>query len=137
LLDQFPEWSLHGFHDLENWNGHTFRWSGRVAAIRLPLARGQYRLRLISRGIRPSGVNLHVAFNGTRIGPTLLPDGDHELAIERWHCHDLHQTLIFVTDPLFPWKEGVKDYRELGLPLFAVEAIPIKARLSTPHRAVA
>jgi hypothetical protein len=25
-------------------------------------------------------------------------------------------------NPIRPWKKGVKDYRELGLPLFGVEA---------------
>ena len=44
---------------------------------------------------------------------------------------------MFVTEPLCPWKEGVKDYRELGLPLFAVEAHPDGASMKQPRRAAA
>ena len=105
-------------------NGAPFRWSKRIAGIRLPLKRGAYRLRLITGGIPRERLNLRVAFNGTRIVPVALPNGDHELRIEPYHCHPREQTLVLVTNPLCPWKQGVKDYRELGLPLFAIEAQP-------------
>ena len=126
-VDALPEWSLHGFHGLERWNGEPFRWTKRVAAMQLPLKRGQYRLRLVSGGIPRERMKLRVAMNGTRIVPLALPNGDHELRIEPYHCHPREQTLVLVTNPLCPWRQGVQDYRELGLPLFAVEAHPASA----------
>jgi hypothetical protein len=119
-----PEWSLYGFHGLEHFKGARFRWSKRVAGLRLPLPRGAYRLRLTTGGIPRSRVNLRAAFNGSRIDPVVRGKGDHELRIEPYHCHLREQTLVLVAEPLCPWRQGVKDYRELGLPVFAVEAIP-------------
>jgi hypothetical protein len=122
---------------MERVNGEPFRWTGRVAAIRLPLVKGEYRLRLMTRGVRQDGVNLRVAFNGKRMTPVALPGGDYELHLERWHCHEREQTLMLVSDTLCPWKEGVKDYRELGLPLFAIEAVPLVAELKMLRRTAA
>lgn len=129
-IDELPEWALHGFHGLERTNGAPFRWSKRIAGIRFPLAQGAYRLRLISGGIPREGLNLRVAFNGIRIVPVPLTNWDHELRIESYHCRPREQTLVLATDPLCPWKQGVKDYRELGLPLFAIEAHAVIASRS-------
>jgi hypothetical protein len=134
-IDSLPDWALHGFHGLEQLNGEPFRWTARIAGIRLPLARGAYRLRLVSGGIPRLGLNLRIAFNGTRIVPVPLPNGDHELQIESYHCHPREQTLVLATNPLCPWKQGVKDYRELGLPLFAIEANSVVASRSLPRAA--
>jgi hypothetical protein len=82
-------------------------------------------------------LNLRAAINGTRIEPAVLPNGDHELTIESYHCHPREQTLVLVAEPLCPWKQGVKDYRELGLPLFAVAAIPVKSTADLSRRAAA
>jgi GT2 family glycosyltransferase len=136
-LDQFPAWALHGFHEVERVNGEPFRWTGRVAALRLSFPKGRYQIRLVTRGVRREGMNLQVAFNGVRIEPEALATGDYELPIERWHCLEREQTLMLVSAPLCPWKQGVKDYRELGLPLFAVEAIPMTANVGKPRRAAA
>lgn len=136
-LDQFPAWALHGFHEVERVNGEPFRWTGRVAALRLSFPKGRYRLQLLTRGVRREGVKLQAAFNGFRIEPEALACGDYELPIERWQCHEREQTLMLVCAPLCPWKQGVKDYRELGLPLFAVEALPLTAKVGKPHRAAA
>jgi hypothetical protein len=126
-IDTLPDWALHGFHGIERVNGEPFRWTGRLAALRLPLRRGQYRLRLVTRGLRrePDPVDLRAAINGTRIAPVALADGDYELPIERWQCHRAEQTLILMCNPVCPWKRGTTDHRELGLPLFAVEARPV------------
>jgi len=136
-LDRFPAWALHGFHEVEQVNGEPFRWTGRVAALKLSLPKGRYRLRLVTRGVRREGVNLQAAINGTRIEPVALPDGNYDLSVERRHCHEREQTLMLVSEPLCPWKQGVKDYRELGLPLFAVEVVPAAESAEKPRRAAA
>jgi Glycosyl transferase family 2 len=136
-INGLPEWALRGFHGIESWNGASFRWSESVAALRLPLPRGQYRLRLVTHGLRRDRVCLQVAMNGTRIAPIVLPDGDYELPIERSHCHRDQQTLILKCNPLRPWRQGVVDHRELGLPLFAVEAQPASAAMEKRGRKAA
>ena len=118
------EWACYGFHGVERFDGASFQWSGRLSAVRLPLLKGKYRLGLVTRGLRGEEVALRVAFNGTRIPPVARPDGVYEIPVERWHCHEREQTLILHCKPLCPWKSGVKDYRELGLPLFRIEAEP-------------
>jgi hypothetical protein len=121
-IHTLPTWALYGFHGMEWMEGTPFRWTSRFAAMRMPLPRGQYRLRLITRGLRKDSLNLHAAFNGICITPIEMPDGNHELRIERSHCHLTEQTLMLICNPLQPWKQGVADHRELGLPLFAIEA---------------
>jgi len=133
----FPEWALYGFHELEHYNGARFRWSKRVAGLRFPLLRGAYRLRLTTGGIPRSRVNLRAALNGSRIDAVVLANGDHELRIEPYHCHSREQTLVLVTEPLCPWRQGVKDYRELGLPIFTVEAVPATSGADLSRRAAA
>jgi hypothetical protein len=122
-INTLPDWALHGFHGIERVNGEPFQWTGRLAALRLPIVRGQYRLRLVTRGLRqePDPVDLRAAVNGTRVAPVALPGGDYELPVERWHCRRDEQTLILMCNPVRPWTRGTTDHRELGLPLFAVE----------------
>ena len=134
-IDLLPEWALFGFHGLERIGGESFRWTGPLAALRLPFVKGQYLLRLVTRNLRGEKVKLRLAFNGSRIEPIALPNGDYEVPIERRHCRDREQTLILSCDPLRPWKHGVKDYRELGIPLFRVEAIPAKGESRRLRRA--
>jgi hypothetical protein len=133
-IDRLPEWALYGFHGLERMNGLPFRWTGRVAAMQFPLLKGQYRVRLVTRGVRNWRVNLRAAFNGTPIAPIAAAGGDYELRVEPWHCHAREQTLILAADPLCPWRHGVKDYRELGLTLFAIEATPTAGQTGTRLR---
>ena len=134
-IDSHPEWALFGFHGLERIDGESFRWTGPLAAMRLPLVKGRYRLRLVTRDLRGAKVKLRSAFNGSRIEPIALPNGDYEIPIEQWHCRDREQSLILSCDPLRPWHHGVTDYRELGIPLFHVEAIPTKGESRRLHRA--
>ncbi len=82
-IDRLPAWALHGLHGIERVNGESFRWTSGLAALRLPLPRGQYRLRLVTRGLRRDRVHLRAALNGSRIAPIGLPGGDYELLIER------------------------------------------------------
>ena len=107
-----------------------------MAALRLPLPRGDYRLRLATQGLRPDA-KLQVAFNGTRVEVVAVPGGDYELPIERAHCHRDEQTVILLSSPLRPWLQGVKDYRELGLPLFAIETVPVAASADRHARVAA
>lgn len=41
-MDAVPEENLVGFHLLESWEGHAFRWSGPAAMLALALAPGRY-----------------------------------------------------------------------------------------------
>jgi hypothetical protein len=124
-MDSLPAWAMHGFHGVERMNGATFRWTSAVAAVRFRLSRNDYTLRLITNGLRREGVNLRVALNNTRLDLVELSTGDYEIAVKRSLCYPTEQTLILVCDALRPWLHGVPDYRELGLPLFAIEAVPM------------
>jgi hypothetical protein len=126
-IEDLPDWALYGFHGIERWKGEALRWSSPLAAVRLPLVPGAYRLTLVTHGIRTCHhpANLRVALNGVRIEARQLPNGDYELPIEARLCRPREQTLIWVCDPLRPREHGSRDHRDLGLSLFAVQVEPV------------
>jgi hypothetical protein len=136
-IAELPDWAVLGFHGLEVCNGEQFRWGGRVAALRFALPPGRHRLRIVTHGLRRDDPRLRVALNGCAIEPVPVSGGGYEIAIEPWHCHPREQTLILATKPLCPWKQGVKDYRELGLPLFGIEVLSSSVADRAPQREAA
>jgi hypothetical protein len=125
-VEEFPDWSVYTFHGIEWWQGKPFRWSSPLAALQVAIPPDTRTLRLVTGGLRATcyPVNLRAALNGVRVEPRSLPGGDYELSIHPRLLRPRLQTLVLLCDPLRPWEEGVRDHRELGLPLFAVESEP-------------
>jgi hypothetical protein len=134
-IERLPAWSLYGFHSLESVKRTPFRWTGRIAAMRIPITAGDYRLRLITNGIRqePVPLNLQIAINGTRITPVESGDGVYELHLKHSHCQPKVQTLVLMCNPICPWKQGSMDHRELGLPIFGIETEQASEASPAPH----
>jgi hypothetical protein len=125
-IQDFPDWALYGFHGTEWWQGKALRWSSPLAALRLPIAPGDYRVTLVTHGIRTTRhpARLRLALNGVRIESRELPTGDYEFPIESRLCRPREQTLTWMCDPLRPWEHGSRDHRDLGLSVFALEVRP-------------
>ena len=121
-MGEVPEDWLVGFHDVEEYDGERFRWSGPLAALKLPLELDRYLLRIRTRGLR-RGVRLRAFLNGR---PLLVHDcqsesGEIRLALRRTHFRKTRfQYLVLLCEPLRPWLHGVPDRRELRLPVFGV-----------------
>jgi hypothetical protein len=122
-VEELPDCSLYGFHGTEWWRGRAFRWSSPLAALRLPLGPMVTALRVVTLGLRSRRypVNLRASVDGVRVEVREPAEGVYELLIpaaERRRS----ATVIWMCDPLCPWDEGVRDHRELGLPVFRLVA---------------
>jgi hypothetical protein len=128
---------LIGFHLVERWGEDAFRWSGPVALVRLGLPAGTYEVRLETRGMRQpvSSLRLGVFFNRHQVPSSSLQWNDGLLSFRidsSMFDPSPEQRLIVTCNPVRPWKVGVPDRRELGLPIFSIEFTPIEEAISAP-----
>jgi predicted dehydrogenase/glycosyltransferase involved in cell wall biosynthesis len=123
------EW-LVGFHAIERWEGEAFRWTGPVALLRLGLPQGSYEVRIDTRAVRRASdpLCLGIFFNHHRVPGLQWQDGTLSFRVQpSMFAPGPEQHLILTCNPLRPWKQGVPDRRELGLPIFAVSFAPVTA----------
>lgn len=99
--------------------------------VRLFLPVGSYDVRIETRALRTARVRLCLGFffNRHRVPPAAL-HFDHGRLAFRMHPsmfdRDSEQRLILTCNPLRPWKAGVPDRRELGLPIFSIRFTPVE-----------
>ena len=118
------EW-LVGFHAVERWEDEAFRWSGPVSLVRLRVPKGAYDVMIETRSLRQAPVPLCLGlfFNRHKVSSSSLQwnDGLLSFRIDSFMFDPSpEQRLIFTCNPLRPWKIGVPDRRELGLPIFSI-----------------
>ena len=125
-IEDIAEEDRIGFHDRESYNGRAFRWTGRACIVRLDLPPLDAEIRLETNNLRqePVPLDLRVFANGRLVPPDSVrvePGGIRfPLRVGRL------RTLALTCRPVEPWKNGIPDRRELGLPLFAIEIRPIQ-----------
>ncbi len=128
-IDDLLERDVLGFHLLEHWQGEPMRWTGRCAVVRLPRPECACQLILQTRG---------VGWPATERAPSFYIDGRRlpasAVSIEQdrirlWVDGSAERCpllLAVVCDPVKPESRGT-DRRELGLPLFGIETVPLHA----------
>ncbi len=130
-LGEMREECLVGFHAVERWGNDPFRWSGPVSILRLGLPRGTYDVQIETRSLRqgPVPLRLGVFFNRHKV-PSSSIRWNGGLLSFRIHppmfAPSPEQRLILTCNPLRPWKFGVPDRRELGLPIFSIKFTPME-----------
>jgi GT2 family glycosyltransferase len=130
LAEVSEEW-LAGFHAVERWEGESFRWSWPVSILRLRLAMGSYDVQVKTRALRqePVPLCLGVFFNRHRVAAPSLQWNNGALSFRiqpSMFDQGPEQRLIVTCNPVRPWKVGVPDRRELGLPIFSIAFRPIE-----------
>lgn len=127
-LDEIDEANLIGFHAVERHRGEPFRWTGRVAALRLPLPSSSAVVTLRTYDLRQplSLIRLKLYLNGQRIpaAQVRIDGGRLRFPVSLGQVEPGRSSILVLTcKPLQPWKAGVDDRRELGVPLFRIETV--------------
>jgi len=129
-LSEMQEEVLVGFHPVERWGNDSFRWSGPVSVVRLRVPVGTYDVRIETRTLRQAPVPLRLGlfFNRHKVSSSSIHFSDGLLSFRidsfMFECRP-EQHLIMTCNPLRPWKLGVPDRRELGLPIFSIAFRPL------------
>ena len=134
LAEVGEEW-LVGFHAVESWENESFRWSGPVSIVRAGLPVGSYDVQIETRSLRkaPVPLCLGVFFNGHKVPSSSIRFHNGQVAfrvLPSMFEHGPEQRLILTCNPLRPWKSGVPDRRELGLPIFSIAFRPVENTVS-------
>src|SRR6185295_7413856 len=112
----------------EFWQGKQFRWTGRAALVRLDLARTTQDIHIDTSNLRqdPTPLNLRIYVNNQPIKGVTLEEGLIRFRVDLDQLHPTdRQILVLTCRPLKPWKRGIADRRELGLPIFGLECVPV------------
>lgn len=130
-MAEIEEERLIGFHGIENWENKLFRWSEAVATLQVSLPPGNYKVELETLSVCPeiSFLCLEIYFDSHRIKQIVQDSNskfinfqvDETIFNPQREAHHL----TVVCNPMRPWKQGVSDRRELGLPLKAINFRPI------------
>jgi hypothetical protein len=136
LSEMQEEW-LVGFHAVERWENEAFRWSGPVSLVRLRVPVGAYDVQIETRSLRqaPVPLCLGVFFNGHRVPAPSVQSTNGLLSFRvqpSMFDPSPEQRLIVTCNPVRPWKFGVPDRRELGLPIFSIEFTSLEEVVSAP-----
>jgi hypothetical protein len=136
LSEMQEEW-LVGFHAIEQWGNESFRWSGSLSMVRLRLPRGSYEVKIETRSLRKAAValRLRVFFNRHKVPSSSIHFSNGLLSFRidsSMFDPSPEQRLILTCNPVRPWKFGVPDRRELGLPIFSIKFIPSQEAVSAP-----
>ncbi len=124
-IDEIAAEAMFGFHPLESYQGESFRWTGRVAAVRLHLPPERCEVRIDTRELRqaPLPLRLRLYCNGRRLGESevTVADGVIRATLDEDASRLVGASLLVLTcNPLQPWKQGIPDRRELGIPIFSI-----------------
>jgi len=125
-INEIPEEHLIGFYDKEKLNGENFRWGRPVSGLVFDIDENSSQITIDTEGIRGILSINDVTFiiNGFVIREISSDDRGNltfqlsEKMINRGQV----QTLLIIATPLQPWKVGSADHRNLGLPIFSIEA---------------
>lgn len=123
-IDEFPARDLWGFHLPERWQGEPMRWTGRCAVMRLarPRAACELIFRTNKVGWPVAGRKCSFFVNGRRLpDPAVIVESD-QIRVCLGTAKPGAMLLAVVCEPVKPEVRGPGETRELGLPLFSVEA---------------
>jgi len=118
-MPDIPPGALFGFYDAEWLANRSFRWSRPIAALRLALGPGRWRVELDTGGLRPAPVpGLRAFWNGV---PCALREDVQGVSLELAGAavdEGAGRCLVLTCRSL---RAAPPDTRPLGLPLFAVD----------------
>jgi hypothetical protein len=119
LMDDMPRGALIGWHDAERFDGDAFRWSSPIAAIRLAIPPGRWRVAFETRGLRGGLAGSLRVLCHQSLAPAHLNGAGIEVTLEPRHFNRKpHELLILAIDP---GPVALPDTRRLGVPVFAVD----------------
>ena len=112
-----------GFHAVERLSDRPFRWTGRLAGIRLALPPGRHHVTLHTEPLRPPGV-VSVCWNGRRL--RAVDRRDREISFDVTAPPDAGspQSLVLLVEPVRRRDLSPGERRQLGLPLFGLRTGP-------------
>jgi len=118
--------ALVGAHGLERHDGRWFRWTAPVAAFRLAVPPGDHVLSLDTGGLRgaPLGYVRDVYAGPRRIPRASLRQDGLRLTVPLGTARGARTApagVIVLCRPLEPRRNGARDARALGMPVFSVE----------------
>jgi hypothetical protein len=125
--DQLPSERALGFHALEQWGGHAFRWSAPVAMLRPGLLTGSYVVSIPllpgKRILSPADVSIYYA--GRRLVPA--PDSTSTTLTYALEVGpgEAGEGLVLLCSPL-PGSSRAGERRALGLPLRSIRFTPLE-----------
>jgi hypothetical protein len=124
-LTSLDEASLVGFFPPESWQEQSYRWSGPIGVLVLPLEARCHRFRI---DIRPTGTwsvrHPRLFFNGQPLPPESILEKDGHLIFEvPGSMFDTRgkQRLTFTCEPFVPARHGLSDPRHLGVAVIALQ----------------
>jgi hypothetical protein len=129
-ITDLPEASLVDFHSREDWESRPFRWSSSMAAILLAIPPGSYSIRIETGGLRTDlrGHPPRFFFDGNRLPASAVRFDREQVALDIsescFVAGRAEQSLFWTCAALKPWRHGVDDRRELGLPIFQLAIEP-------------
>ena len=108
-----------GFHAVERLGDRPFRWTGRLAGIRLALPPGRHHVTLHTEPLRPPGA-VSVCWNGRRL--RAVDRRDREISFDVTAPPDAGspQSLVLLIEPVRRRDLSPGERRQLGLPLFGL-----------------
>jgi hypothetical protein len=135
-IGELGEERLIGFFPPEQWRGETYRWSGPVGVILLPLPARDHRIRI---DIRPTGQwkvrHPRLFFNGHTIPPERVFEADGRVTFDlpAWtFVPGSCQRLTLTCEPFIPARHGLPDPRVLGVAVVSLEVEQL-AEAATPR----
>jgi hypothetical protein len=139
-MGEVPAEDLTGFQALERYQGRPFRWTDAVCAFACRAEAGSWVVTLETGGLRtdPDASSLVIAVNGR-----IVPAADVRTGADRVEFRftspptlaGAPQWVVLMSPPLQPWKHGVADQRDLGVPIFSVGLAPAAAAAGLSRRA--
>jgi len=124
-----PEPQLVGFHDVETWQGETFRWTQPCATVRLALEPGDYQVRVRTGGLRPDLVRAPIAvlWNEHAIPDARIQRGQDAIGfpVEHGLCREGTEQRLSLACPPVRVPPGSTETRRLGWPVFALDVRPV------------
>ncbi len=125
-IEKISNADFFGFHGLETYAGRSFRWSSDLAAVRLCIRPGNYRVTIQTPYVRwiDPGRELAMYMDGHRLAPAAFDDDRTRLEF------DLPESLMALQDEHWlvmhcaVWRQdGVQrtDVRRLGLPVASID----------------
>jgi hypothetical protein len=125
-MDDLKTESLWGFHEIERYEGVSFRWSSSIAALKLNLAPADYDGVIKLVNVRPINVEKDAAIylNGMPIQSLTYNALTCELSFfapYTMFSQNIQQRMVLLTELL---KSDGRDARSLGLPIVSVHFKP-------------
>lgn len=118
-----PRSALHGFYDVEEWQGKRFRWTSVAASLRVDVSRADMAISLDVGGlVHPQKEDVRLYWNGRPLKRLPSSAGFGRLAyrLKKGYFQDKEGQILSITCAPAPGQSGDRESRVLGLPIFQI-----------------